>query len=165
MSSKNYRVSCRRLHQVRVDEKSSSGPLQKNILYPQYRGQAFSSWLLLIYQHFPWNWEISRLAVFSLWFICANTQLHSTILAQHYYFWAYQHVLLWIKYKLWLLSFFLPLAVGCFGALLGICAEEAEGCRQKEPEVQRNLSVIDEFQTLSHHRIGQNLVEKWFKTG
>lgn len=50
--------------------------------------------------------------------------------------------------------------MGCFGALLGICAEEAEGCRQKEPEVQRNLSVIDEFQTLSHHRIGQNLVEK-----
>ena len=50
--------------------------------------------------------------------------------------------------------------MGCFGALLGICAGQAEGRRQKEPEVQRNLSAIDEVQTLSHYRICQNLVEK-----
>lgn len=49
---------------------------------------------------------------------------------------------------------FLFLAVGCFGALLGICPGETEGRRgrrQKEPEVQRNLGTIHEFQTLSNY--------------
>lgn len=45
------------------------------------------------------------------------------------------------------------LAVGCFGAALGICteAEGQRGRRQEEPEVQRSLGTIHEFQTLSNY--------------
>jgi len=41
--------------------------------------------------------------------------------------------------------------VECVGDLLEICAGQAEGCRQKETEVQRNLSAIGELQTLSQY--------------
>ena len=94
----------------------------------------------------------------------ANTPITKlSILAEDYYFWAYQHVLLWVKHKLRFLFCFFCLAVECVGALLEICAGQAEGCRQKETEVQRNLSAIGELQTLSQYWITQNLVETWFR--
>jgi len=65
VSSKNHRVFCRSLQQVRTYEKSTSGPLEKNSLYPQCSRQDCSNYHLLIHYYFPWSWEISILLCFS----------------------------------------------------------------------------------------------------